>query len=149
MDKTSLDNIMIINPFFFLQIRGPLSSIRTLSKMLSVNVKKNEISYDIAEDIMVISDGMRDTLQQLQDAVHMTKTNIIRYNEENLVKIDESTHESMRSQLSNFFSNDTSTPAGREYGGPFSLSSKSGDLEMPMPPMALAPLLNQNIRYGL
>ncbi|MFS8020524.1 putative histidine kinase/HSP90-like ATPase superfamily [Helianthus anomalus] len=128
------------------QIRGPLSSIRTLSKMLSVNMKKNEISYDIAEDIMVISDGMRDTLQQLQDAVHMTKTNIIRYNEENLVKIDESTHESMRSQLSNFFSNDTSTPTGREYGGPFSLSSKSGDSEMPMPPMALAPLLNQNIR---
>ncbi|XP_076909330.1 chloroplast sensor kinase, chloroplastic-like isoform X1 [Bidens hawaiensis] len=128
------------------QIRGPLSSIRTLSKMLSANMKKNEISYDIVEDIMVIGDGMRETLQQLQDAVHMTKTNIVRYNEENLPKIDESTHESTRSQLSNFFSNDTSAPTRHEYGGPFSLSSKSGDSEMPMPPMALAPLLNHNIR---
>ncbi|KAD7116459.1 hypothetical protein E3N88_03727 [Mikania micrantha] len=128
------------------QIRGPLSSIRTLSKMLSVNMKKNEISYDIVEDIMVIGDGMRETLQKLQDAVHMTKTNIVRYNEENITKVDESTHESVRSQLSNIFSNDTSTSMEREYDGPLSLSSKSGDLEMPMPPMALAPLLNQNIR---
>ncbi|KAK9074643.1 hypothetical protein SSX86_007241 [Deinandra increscens subsp. villosa] len=128
------------------QIRGPLSSIRTLSKMLSANMKKNEISYDIVEDIMVIGDGMRETLQQLQDAVHMTKTNIVRCNEENLTKMDESTHESVRSQLSSFFSNDTYTPMGHEYGGPFSLSSKSGDLEMPMPPMALAPLLSENIR---
>lgn len=77
------------------------------------------------------------------------QTNIVRYNEENLAKIEESTHESTRSQLSNFFSNDTSTPTGHEYGGPFSLSSKSGDLEMPMPPMTLAPLITHNIRYGL
>lgn len=27
----------------YLQIRGPLSSIRTLSKMLSANMKKNEV----------------------------------------------------------------------------------------------------------
>ncbi|KAI3763519.1 hypothetical protein L2E82_13429 [Cichorium intybus] len=120
------------------QIRGPLSSIRTLSKMLSVNMKKNEISYDIVEDMMVLGDRMRETLQQLQDAVHMTKTNIVRYNEENLMKIDESTRESVRTQLSNVFSHD--------HGGPFSLSSKSGDLEMPMPPLTLSPLLHQNIR---
>ncbi|KAI3720869.1 hypothetical protein L2E82_31867 [Cichorium intybus] len=56
-----------------LQIRSPLSSIRTLSKMLSVNMKKKEISYDIVEDMMVLGDRMRETLQQLQDAVHMTK----------------------------------------------------------------------------
>ncbi|KAL4586976.1 hypothetical protein LXL04_011624 [Taraxacum kok-saghyz] len=118
------------------QIRGPLSSIRSLSKMLSVNVKKNEISYDIVEDMMVLGDRMRETLQQLQDAVHITKTNIVRYNEENLVKIDESSRDSVRTQLSNVWSQD--------HGGPFSLSSKSGDLEMPMPPLTLSPLLHQN-----
>ncbi|KAJ9563796.1 hypothetical protein OSB04_008956 [Centaurea solstitialis] len=111
------------------QIRGPLASIRTLSKMLSANMKKNETSYDIVEDIMVLGDGMKETLQQLQDAVHMTKANIVRYNEENLMKVDESNHESVRSQLSNFYRQ------GTEYGGPFSLSSKSKDLEMPMPPL--------------
>ncbi|KVH88951.1 hypothetical protein Ccrd_024678 [Cynara cardunculus var. scolymus] len=100
------------------QIRGPLASIRTLSKMLSVNMKKTETSYDIVEDIMA---------------------NIVRYNEENLMKIDESTHESVRSQLSNVFTKDTSIAKAREYGGPFSLSSKSNDLEMPMPPLVLAP----------
>lgn len=120
------------------QIRGPLSSIRTLSKMLSVNTKKNEISYDIVEDMMVLGDRMRETLQELQEAVHMTKTNIVRYNEENLVKIDESTRDSVRTQISNVLSHD--------HGGPFSLSSKSGDLEMPMPPLTLSPLLHQNIR---
>ncbi|XP_024960906.1 chloroplast sensor kinase, chloroplastic [Cynara cardunculus var. scolymus] len=128
------------------QIRGPLASIRTLSKMLSVNMKKTETSYDIVEDIMVLGDRMKETLQQLQDAVHMTKANIVRYNEENLMKIDESTHESVRSQLSNVFTKDTSIAKAREYGGPFSLSSKSNDLEMPMPPLVLAPSSNQNIR---
>ncbi|PWA64602.1 chloroplast sensor kinase [Artemisia annua] len=128
------------------QIRGPLSSIRTLSKMLAVTMKKNEIPYDIVEDIMVLGDHMKDTLQQLQDAVQVTKTNIVRYNEENLVKIDESMHESLRNQLSNVLSKDTSITTGREYGGPFSLSSKSRDLEMPMPPLTLAPLLSQDIR---
>lgn len=75
------------------------------------------------------------------------QNNIVRYNEENLMRIDESTHDSVRSQLSNAFSKDTSVTEGREYGGPFSLTSKNKDLEMPMPPLALAPLLNQNIRY--
>ncbi|GJV08813.1 chloroplast sensor kinase, chloroplastic [Tanacetum coccineum] len=56
------------------QIRGPLSSIRTLSKMLAVTMKKNEIPYDIIEDIMVLGDHMKDTLQQLLEAVQVTKT---------------------------------------------------------------------------
>ncbi|KAL6969377.1 quinolinate synthase [Sarracenia purpurea var. burkii] len=55
------------------QIRGPLSSIRTLSNMLSRHMKRSEISYDILEDILVQGDRMRDTLQQLQDAVYLTK----------------------------------------------------------------------------
>lgn len=82
----------------FLQIRRPLSSIRTLTKMLSLHIKRSEvcefrfflfplfwpeiphlkdiwlqISHDIVEDILVQGDRMRDTLQQLQDAVYFTK----------------------------------------------------------------------------
>nr|GEY73847.1 chloroplast sensor kinase [Tanacetum cinerariifolium] len=81
------------------QIRGPLSSIRTLKKMLAVTMKKNEIPYDIVEDIMVLGDHIKDTLQQLQEAVQVTKTNIVRYNEENLVKIDESMHEDLEMSM--------------------------------------------------
>lgn len=87
--------------------------MQTLSKMLSVHTKKNEVctfttgyslffimfsphlflskkafvsckemggsdelvqvSYDIVEDILEQGDSMRDTLQQMQDAVHLTK----------------------------------------------------------------------------
>ncbi|GJS24459.1 plant-specific TFIIB-related protein PTF2 [Tanacetum coccineum] len=128
------------------EIRGPLSSIRTLSKMLAVAMKKNEIPYDIVEDIMVLGDHMKDTLQQLQEAVQVTKTNIVCYNEENLVKIDESMHESVRTQLSNVLSKDTSISSGREYGGPFSLSSKSRDFGNAYATSDLAPLLSQDIR---
>ncbi|KAL4281401.1 hypothetical protein GQ457_03G008460 [Hibiscus cannabinus] len=109
------------------QIRGPLSSIRTLSKMLSTHVKENEISHDIVEDILVQGDRIKGTLQELQDAVHLTKANIMHYNEESLRKMRNSTHsrpESLRSQLSDDFSRD----------------------KMPMPPLALAPLRENGIR---
>lgn len=130
------------------QIRGPLSSIRTLSKMLSVHMKRSEISYDMVEDILVQGDRMRDTLQQLQDAVYLTKSNIVRYNEESSKKMHHSTDsppESSRSQLSSF-SKETSAGKMQEFGGPFSLTSTSRDLELPMPPLALAPLQQQDIR---
>lgn len=32
-----------------------------------------QIAYDIVEDIMVQGDSMRDALQELQDAVYLTK----------------------------------------------------------------------------
>lgn len=32
-----------------------------------------QISYDIVEDILVQGDRMRDTIQELQDAVYLTK----------------------------------------------------------------------------
>lgn len=35
-----------------------------------------QISYDIVEDILVQSDRMRDTLQELQDAVYLTKVHL-------------------------------------------------------------------------
>ncbi|KAI8021390.1 hypothetical protein LOK49_LG03G00229 [Camellia lanceoleosa] len=123
------------------QIRGPLSSIRTLSKMLSLHMKRSEISYDIVEDILVQGDCIRDTLQQLQDAVYVTKANIIRYNEETLKKMHHSSYvhpEPVPSQLSTNISTDTD--------GPFSLTSTSKDLEIPMPPLALAPLQQEGIR---
>ncbi|KAK3005253.1 hypothetical protein RJ639_017019, partial [Escallonia herrerae] len=132
------------------QIRGPLSSIRTLSKMLSVHVKRTEISHDIVEDILVQGDRIRDTLQQLQDAVYLTKANIVRYNEETLMKMDHFTHahpESSKVQLPDNFSRDTSISKMQASEGPHSPTSTYKDLEMPMPPLALAPL--QQRQHGI
>ncbi|XP_049403030.1 chloroplast sensor kinase, chloroplastic [Solanum stenotomum] len=120
------------------QIRGSLSSIRTLSKMLSVQIRKSEISYDIVQDILEQGDCLSDTLKGLQDAVSLTKANIMRYSEETLKRMPKSTHpdhESVRSQLSDNLSQKLES---------FSLKSK--DLEMPMPPIALAPLRQEGIR---
>ncbi|XP_021293304.1 chloroplast sensor kinase, chloroplastic isoform X2 [Herrania umbratica] len=131
------------------QIRGPLSSIRTLSKMLSTHVKRSEISHDIVEDIVVQGDYMRDTLQELQDAVYLTKANIVRYNEETLEKMHKSTYsrlESLRSQLSDDISRDSSTNRLENSGVLLSRSTTDKDLEMPMPPLALAPLREHGIR---
>lgn len=131
------------------QIRGPLSSIRTLGKMLALHLKRSEISYDIAEDILVQGDRIRDALQQLQDAVYLTKANIMRYNEETLEKKHKSAYshpESVRSQLSNSFSKASSSNKIQSSGEPLSLVSLASDLEMPMPPHALAPVQHHNIR---
>ncbi|KAE8719604.1 Chloroplast sensor kinase [Hibiscus syriacus] len=103
------------------QIRGPLSSIRTLSKMLSTHFKENEISHDIVEDVLVQGNRIKDTLQELQDAVHLTKANIMSYNEESLKKMQTS-------------------------GLLPSLSITSKDLEMPMPPLTLGQLQEDGIR---
>ncbi|CAN4124005.1 unnamed protein product [Withania somnifera] len=120
------------------QIRGSLSSIRTLSKMLSVQIRKSEISYDIVQDILEQGDCLSDTLKGLQDAVSLTKANIMRYSEETLKRMPKSTHpghDSVRSQLSDNLSEKLD-----------SLSSTSKDLEIPMPPLALAPLRQEGIR---
>ncbi|KAG7980055.1 hypothetical protein I3843_05G161500 [Carya illinoinensis] len=124
------------------QIRGPLSSIRTLGKMLSVQLKKSEISYDIVKDILVQGDHIRDTLQQLQDAVYLTKAHIVHYNDETLKKVHNSTyaHESVRSQLPNNLSSDGSKNKVQKSHEPLSLNAVAKDLEMPLPPLALAPL---------
>lgn len=131
------------------QIRGPLSSIQTLSKMLSLHMKRSEISYDIVEDIMVQGDRLRCTLQELQDAVFLTKANIVRYNEETLKKMNNSAYshpESIRSQLSNNFSRENSGNMLQNSCKPISLDTHAKDLEMPMPPLALAPLKQNGIR---
>ncbi|OVA20588.1 Histidine kinase-like ATPase [Macleaya cordata] len=131
------------------QIRSPLSSIRTLSKMLSVHMKRSEISYDIVEDILVQGDRMRDTLGQLQDAVYLTKANIVRYNEETLKKMHNSTDvypKSARSQLSDDFASGCHADNSKRLGPALPLSSAAKDLEMPMPPLALAAVQHYNIR---
>ncbi|KAK4402717.1 Chloroplast sensor kinase, chloroplastic [Sesamum angolense] len=130
------------------QIRGSLSSVRTLSKMLSLHLKRTEISYDIVEDILVQGDHMRDTLQQLQDAVYLTKANIMRYNNETVKKMRQSSEAQpeMSSQLSNSISVETSISKMLESRGQLSVSSVPQDSEFPMPPVALAPSHQQGIR---
>ncbi|KAI5352251.1 hypothetical protein L3X38_005142 [Prunus dulcis] len=83
--------------------------------MLSMHMKRSEISYDIVEDILVQGDHMKDTLQQLQDAVYLTKASIMR---SRIVP-------ALRLQVS---------------GEQLSLNAGAEDMEMPMPPLALAPL---------
>ncbi|MED6168259.1 hypothetical protein PIB30_010321 [Stylosanthes scabra] len=122
------------------QIRGPLSSIQTLSKILSTQTKKSQISYDIVEDILVQGDRLRDVLEQLQEAVYLTKANIVRYNEEAIKKMNGSTHilaDSSKSQLLDSFPRDGSTD--RTNNESHSLAA-GHDIEMPLPPLALAPL---------
>lgn len=64
------------------------------------------------------------------------------YNEETLKKVHGSTytHESVRSQLPDNFSSDGSRNKKQTSGKPLSLNAVAKDLEMPLPPLALAPL---------
>ncbi|XP_074582549.1 chloroplast sensor kinase, chloroplastic isoform X2 [Curcuma longa] len=130
------------------QIRGPLSSISALTKMLSVHIKRSEISYDIIEDLLVQGDHMKDALQQLQDSVYLTKVNIARCNEETLKK----THDlkSSHPELLRSLPSDKGSSVINAYSSqkelPLSLSSGKKDLEMPMPPLWLVPLQRNSIR---
>ncbi|OIW00388.1 hypothetical protein TanjilG_05738 [Lupinus angustifolius] len=126
------------------QIRGPLSSIQTLSKIMSTQTKRSQISYDIVEDILVQGDRLRDVLQQLQDAVYLTKANIVRYNEEAIKKMNGSTHilsESVRSQLlDSVVPRDGSANKMNKSSESLFTSTAVQDIEMPLPPLTLAPL---------
>ncbi|KAL6854378.1 hypothetical protein ACP4OV_019281 [Aristida adscensionis] len=121
------------------QIRGPLSNIRALAKMLSVHMKRSEIPYDIVEDILIQGDHLKDALQQIQDAVYLTKANIVRSHEETLKKIQGSP--------------DSSKSFGAVPGNNYqsvdpvlALTSNEEDMVMPMPPLLLAPLLHHDAR---
>ncbi|CAL8994166.1 unnamed protein product [Prunus brigantina] len=120
------------------QIRGPLSSLQTLSKMLSMHMKRSEISYDIVEDIRVQGDHMKDTLQQLQDAA-----SIMRYGEHDSTY---SYPDSGKPQLLNNLPKDSSSIKMQVPGEQLSLNAGAKDMEMPMPPLALAPLQQHGIR---
>ncbi|XP_021746511.1 chloroplast sensor kinase, chloroplastic-like [Chenopodium quinoa] len=131
------------------QIRGPLSSIRSLSKLLAVQIKRSEIAHDIVEDIMVQGDHIRDTLEQLQDAVLLTKANIMRFNEESLKKMDGSSYaqpEMRTFKLPKDVPTHPPTDKIRDSDQQRSLSLAIKDLEMPMPPLALAPVQQHSIR---
>ncbi|XP_050894469.1 chloroplast sensor kinase, chloroplastic isoform X2 [Lathyrus oleraceus] len=122
------------------QIHGPLSSIQSLSKILSTQTKKSQISHDIVEDILVLGDRLRDVLHQLQDAVYVTKTNIMRHNEEAIKKMNHMLAESEKTQLLDSSPVDSSANKMNKSGEPPSLSAAAKDIEMPLPPLALSPL---------
>ncbi|KAG8640089.1 hypothetical protein MANES_13G022900v8 [Manihot esculenta] len=109
-----------------------------------------QISYDIVEDIIVQGDQMKDTLQELQDAVYLTKANIMHYNEEALKKFHNSTyhhHESLRSHLSDYMPKDTGNSNNLQNSGESSSQNAANrDVEMPMPPLALTSLRQHGIR---
>ncbi|KAL6643451.1 hypothetical protein ACP70R_018217 [Stipagrostis hirtigluma subsp. patula] len=114
------------------QIRGPLSNIRALAKMLS-------IPYDIVEDILIQGDHLKDALQQIQDAVYLTKANIVRSHEETLKKFQGSP-DSSKSFGSVAGSNSQSVDPV------LALNSDEEDMAIPMPPLLLAPLQHQDAR---
>lgn len=131
------------------QIRGPLSSLQTLSKLLSVQIKRSEIAHDIVDDIIIQGDRIRDTLQQLQDAVLLTKANIMRFNEESLKKMDDSNYaqpEMQMFKLPKDMPAHASTDKRRNFDQQHTQSLAVKDLEMPMPPLALAPIQQHSIR---
>ncbi|CAN6333725.1 unnamed protein product [Urochloa humidicola] len=124
------------------QIRGPLANIQALAKMLSVHMKRTEIPFDIIEDILIQGDHLKDALQQIQDAVYLTKANIVRSSEETLKKIQVSPHSSRAlSDYGSVNGNDS-----QKVDPVLALNSDDDDMVMPMPPLWLAPLQHQDAR---
>ncbi|KAJ4795112.1 chloroplast sensor kinase [Rhynchospora pubera] len=133
------------------QIRGPLSSIRALAKMLTAYVKKSQIPYDIVEDILVQGNHMRDALQQIQDAVYLTKANIVRHNEDTMKRMNGQKANVSLNPLTPFLpyynSEDEETENIIKFDSLVpSLSSEKQDIEIPMPPLWLAPLQEHDTR---
>lgn len=141
LQQTSWQNNVRMNGLVE-QIRAPLSNIRALAKMLSFHTKRSEIPYDIIEDILIQGDRLKDALQQIQDAVYLTKANIVRSNEETLKKIHGSPHPSRA--LSDY----KSVPGkdSQKLDPVSNMNSDQYDMVMPMPPLWLAPLQHQNAR---
>ncbi|ONK58344.1 uncharacterized protein A4U43_C09F11240 [Asparagus officinalis] len=131
------------------QIRGSLSNIRALSKMLSVHLKRNEISHDITENILMQGDHVKDTLQQLQDAVYLTKDNIVQYNEDMLRRMHDPTYnhqESFKPFLSDYHVREPEEDIAQKMDALLPLGSKRKNVEIPMPPLLLAPIQKHGIR---
>ncbi|KAK9117317.1 hypothetical protein Sjap_016264 [Stephania japonica] len=125
------------------------SSVINISRTLAMAYIMDQISYDIVEDILVHGDHLRDKLQQLQDAVYLTKANIMQYNEEALDKMHKSKYiypESVRGRMPNDFSGELNASDIRNLGSTLPQSSSAMDMEMPMPPLALAALRKHDIR---
>ncbi|KAF3334289.1 Chloroplast sensor kinase [Carex littledalei] len=133
------------------QIHGPLSGIRALANMLTTYVKRSQIPYDIVEDILIQGDHMRDALQQMQEAVYLTKANIFRHNEDTLKQMNgQKTNVPSNPETSflpDYSSEDAKTESIIKFDSlvPF-LSSEKQDIEIPMPPLWLVPLQQNNTR---
>lgn len=79
----------------------------------------------------------------------MVQVNIVHYNEERLKKMPNSTFvnpEAARPPFFHGFPRDDSNTKTQNPGEPLSLSTAPRDLEMPMPPPALAPVQQHGIR---
>jgi len=87
-------------------------------------------------------DQIKDTLEQLQDAVQFTKANIIRYNEESLKKLDDSSYEHLEHLRSLIVADHHHL---RENTQNMKMDSVNDVMETPIAPLSLAPL-QRNIR---
>lgn len=77
-----------------------------------------------------------------------SQANIMKFNEESLRKMDDSsyTHPDLKTFKLPDTSTDTSADGKSDFDQQRSLSLTVKDLEMPMPPLALAPLREDSIR---
>lgn len=78
------------------------------------------------------------------------QANIVRYNEETLKKMQDSTYnhkESAGAQLPGNIPRDAQFNSGREMDPVLSLGSGAKDLQMPMPPLTLAAPQQLNFRW--
>ncbi|TVU51613.1 hypothetical protein EJB05_03053 [Eragrostis curvula] len=113
-----------------------------ISRTLAMAYVMDQIPYDIVEDILIQGDQLKEALQQIQDAVYLTKANIVRTSEESLKKIQASPHPSRT--LSDYGSVPGNNSLKIDPARP--LNSDKDDMVMPMPPLWLAPLQHQDAR---
>lgn len=94
-------------------------------------------------------DHMKDTLQQLQDAVFLTKANIVQHNENTLRRMHDTTYnhqESSKSFLSDFHLREPEETSSQKLNSLLPLGYERKDIEMPMPPLLIASLPDHSIR---
>eukprot|EP00850_Spirogloea_muscicola_P004715 SM000020S06065 [mRNA] locus=s20:810243:814519:- [translate_table: standard] len=121
------------------QVRSPLTSLRTLGKMLLPQLKGGELANDMVDDILVQGDRMAEVLQQLQKALYPTQ----------VVEGVGSRQASAREPLLQH-GTQCEPPRQQRLRGYQGLGSKQcllkelRDEELPMPPYALTPLLAPN-----
>eukprot|EP00850_Spirogloea_muscicola_P003403 SM000013S26572 [mRNA] locus=s13:1108515:1112285:- [translate_table: standard] len=124
------------------QVRSPLTSLRTLGKMLLPQLKEGELANDMVDDILVQGDRMAEVLQQLQKALYPTQ----------VVEGVGSRQASAREPLLQHGWSETQCEPPRPQrlrgfqglGSQQCLLKELRDEELPMPPYALTPLLAPN-----
>ncbi|XP_078158334.1 chloroplast sensor kinase isoform X2 [Carex rostrata] len=103
-----------------------------------------QIPHDIAEDILIQGDHMRDALQQMQEVVYLTKRNIFRHNEDTLKQMNGQKTNVPSNPETSFLPDNSSGDAKTESIIKF--DSLKHDIEIPMPPLWLVPLQQNNTR---